>query len=97
MPRAMPHKRFFFLPNDADALAPWRVARRSNAEARQTAQVAQLPQPCELVLCGRASLSLKTLPNSLRLKSPDCIQPRWTRRKLSPTWVWPVQRWERTL
>ena len=55
------------------------------------------PQLCELVLCGRASLSLKTVPNSLRLKSPDCIQPRWTRRKLSPTWVWPVQRWERTL
>jgi hypothetical protein len=33
----------FFLPNDADALAPCRVVRRSNAEARQTAQVAQLP------------------------------------------------------
>ena len=38
---------FFFLPNDADALAPCRIARRSNAEARQTAQVAQLPQLCD--------------------------------------------------
>jgi hypothetical protein len=28
------------------------------------------PQLCELVLCGRASLSLKTVPNSLRLKIP---------------------------
>src|ERR1700733_6922207 len=23
----------------------------------------------------------------------DCMQPRWTRRKLSPPWVWPVQDW----
>jgi len=66
-------------------------------KVRQTAKVVQLPQLGELVLCGCASLSLKTVPNSLRLKSPDCMQPRWTRRKLSPTWVWPVQDWERTL
>jgi len=36
-----------------------------------------------IVLCGRANLSLKTFPNvpkARRQRSPDCMQPRWTRR-----------------
>jgi len=85
--RGQKQDRFFFLPNDADALAPCRVARRSNAEPLQTAQVAQPPQLCELVLCGCASLSLKTVPNSLRLKSPDGVQRLIPERYASMVYV----------
>src|ERR1700722_868918 len=84
--RGQKQDSFFFLPNEAVALLL----------AALPGVLMQKPDK-PLVLCDRASLSLKTVPNSLRLKSPDCMQPRWTRRKLSPTWVWPVQDWERTL
>jgi len=54
--------------------------------------VGVFPEGEEVSIGGeRLSLSLKTVPNSLRLTSLECVQLRWTRRRLFETGFCPRQ------